>query len=327
MNSTPHSPDAAKAPAPHLEFRQLPVKELELPAGLFDPRDADPAAADDLPLPLTVYRTGRGYVIIDGCKRFIRARQTESGSVDCMVLVPAPDAVRAALLRMSLNRVRPLRFFEKLLFTAWLKEHCEEEQYSEMCTALSIDNRERRELEQLSSCDAETIDAVYRGTLERVLAPEVRRLDPADRTAVLLFTQKHPFSRQAQRELLDWLPELAYREKCPVADILALPEISAIEHNEKLNGPQKIDHLRTALFNRRFPTLSRAKKEWELLAAQCNPDPRRVQFKPAEAFEKNRLEVRISITTAEEAKTIFSQLGALEASQWNRLIYPAQRYR
>ena len=43
-----------------------------------------------------------------------------------------------------------------------------------------------------------------------------------------------------------------------------------------------------------------------------------------EAFEKNRLELRITITEAEQARAIFSRLSELEPDDWNRLLYPAQ---
>ena len=265
-------------------------------------------------------------MIVDGCKRFVLARQSEAQFVDCLEITPAPDTGHAALLRMSLNALRPLHFFEKILFVNWLGEHCDKARYNELAARLPMDSRERYEIEQLAACDAPVIDAVYNNIIERNLAAEAQRLSPPDRAAVFAFAHRYRFSRQMQRELLDWLPELAFREKCTIADILLLPEIVEIEKNTRLNAPQKIERLRTALFNRRFPTLARAKKVWDELAARCNPDSRLVQFKPAEAFEKNRLELKITVSNAEEAKTVFNRLATIDSTDLNRLIYPAQFY-
>ena len=328
MNATTQLNESILPPGTRLEFRRLPVGELELPDDLFDPRDVH--ADDDalLPSPLTVHRSATRFRIIDGCKRFTFAREKNAGGeIDCMVMTPPPAPDRAALLRMVLNRSRPLRFFEKVRFVAWLENHGDERQLRATCTSLSIDNRERTELQHLVKCDNVIIDAVFAGALDRALAPELRRLDGPDREATLAFFRQYAFSRQTQRELLDWLPELAFRERRTIAAILAADEIVAVGGNTRLNGPQKIERLRDALYHRRFPTLARARQTWKELADRCNPDPRMVQFKPSEAFEKNRLELRITVTDAEAAHATFSQLSALESDVWNQLIYPAQFYR
>jgi hypothetical protein len=195
-----------------------------------------------------------------------------------------------------------------------------------LSAALSVNKRELLEFEQLTACDQTIIDTIATGKLECGSAPEVQRLDPIDREAVIALLHQYSFTRQMQRELLDWLPECAFREKCTVADILAASWLQEIHHNEKLNGPQKIDRIRTALFNRRFPTIARAKKAWSESAAELNPDPSHVHLKPSEAFEKNRLELRITVTSAEQAAMIFSRLCDVAPQKWDQLIYPAQFY-
>lgn len=328
MNDTTQLNESILPPGTRFEFNRLPIGALQPPAGLFDPRDVHSSDTALVPNPLTVYPSGEGsYLIIDGCKRFTLEQTKKTRELDCMVLTPPPTPDQAALLRMTCNRSRPLRFFEKVQFVAWLQQHGDEKLLRATCATLALDNRERTELTRLIECDPAIIDAVFNGKLDRALAPELQRLEEPDRKATLAFFAVYSFSRQMQRELLDWLPELAFRERKSIVELLTTEEVLTIGASTKLNGPQKIEHLRELLYNRRFPTIARAKQTWKELAARSNPDPRQVQFKPSEAFEKNRLELKITITDAKQAHDVFSQLSALAPDVWNQLIYPAQFYR
>jgi hypothetical protein len=322
-NTVPSQNDTSPAKQ-DVDFRRLPLAALQLPEKLFDPRDITEADKAVLPYPVTVYQSGERFVLIDGCKRFVLAQKAGMEEISCMVLTPSPAADLVPLLRMRLNRSRTLRFFEKLLFISWLAKNTDDQSFRTICSEFSIDNREAFELKQLSDCEPGIIDAVAAGALERSLAPELQRLDPDDRTAILSFIRTYSLSRQMQREFFDWLPELAFREHCSVNRILTLDELIGISSDAKLNGPQKIDKIREFLYNRRFPTLARAKQTWKEHAAKLNPAPRQVQFKAADAFEKNRLDLRITLSSAEEAKEIFTKLSTIEPMEWNCLIYPAQ---
>jgi hypothetical protein len=324
MNAITLSQSSTDSANFNCEFRRIPIADLCFPTRLFDRRAAGQCGNPEMLIPLAVYQSTAGFIVIDGCKRLLHAQKTGQDACNCSIVTPAPDEHHAALLRISLNRNRVLHFFEKLLFSAWIKEYCTEPAYSEACALLSLESRERFEFEQLAACDQSVIDAVYDGALEPCSAPDADRIDPPDREALLTFLRQHRFSRQMQRELLDWLPEIGFREKSTLHDICASSWLQEIEQNPKLNGPQKIDHLRSVIFNRRFPTLARAKSRWAEHAAKLNPDPDKVLFKPSEAFEKNRLEMRISITSAEQATNIFSRLNEIKPEMWDRLIYPAQ---
>ncbi len=219
-----------------------------------------------------------------------------------------------------------MHLYEKIPLIRSIKANCSEATYREACSLLHMADKECLELERLITCDQSVIEAVVEGVVDKRAAADMNLLDPADRTAVISLMRRYSFSCQMQRELLDWLPELAYRDRCTVVDILSSSWIQEIDTHEKLNAPQKIDRFRRAIFNRRFPTLARAKKRWREYASQLNPDPSRVMLKPSEVFEKNRLEIRITLTAADQAKSIFSRLSAIAPEEWNRLIYPAQTY-
>lgn len=324
MKSTTQSRNGSGTGNPDIVFRKIKTGRLRLPPDLFDERTTASAEIPEMLIPLTVYPDGDDFIVLDGCKRLLHARNSGASECSCGVITPSPDILGAGLLRISLNCGRPFHFFDKILFIKWLKNHCNEDRYRKIRPRLPIDKREFFEFERLVECDQSVIDAVETGTLERGLAVEADQLTTADRTAMLSLFARYGFSRQMQRELLDWLPELAFREKCRVADVLASAPVAAVENDGRYNAPQKITHLRQVLFDRRFPNLSKAKKRWKRQVVKLNPAPARVTFTPSEAFEKNRLEMRITVTSGTEASDIFSKLSAVSPDEWERLIYPAQ---
>jgi hypothetical protein len=283
-----------------------------------------------LSLPLIVAPLNEGYVVIDGCKRLADSRrqghQTDDRTVSCGILLPSPDAIGITLMRIRLNRYRIFSLQEKILYVKWLKVHCEPSTYAEACTLFTHNKNELSAIENLTGCNSTVIEAVVAGSVELPFAGDIDRLAVADRQALLVLFKQFAFSRQMQKELIDWLPELAFREKTAVSTILGSGWLQEILSHTKLNAPQKIDKLHQAVFEHRFPTIAKAKKTWIQQAASINPDPSNIILKPSEAFEKNRLEIKITITSAEQALSIFTKLHAIEPAVWEKLIYPAQLY-
>ena len=137
-------------------------------------------------------------------------------------------------------------------------------------------------------------------------------------------------SQQTQREFLEWLPEIAFSRGIPVSDLLQSKEITAIMNNATLNAPQKIEAVRDLLHSWKFPAYSEALKTWKQTAAATsravleNEPSSRVVFMPSPAFEKNKLEIRISIAHARAAKEVFEGLSKIPQSTWAKLIYPVE---
>jgi len=146
--------------------------------------------------------------------------------------------------------------------------------------------------------------------------------DIEDKNAITDFFTKIPFTRQTQREIAEWVPEIAYREKTCVKNIFEREIIQDILNSEKLNNPQKSQKIRDELYKMRFPLFSQMQKRWKKAAADVNPDPSKVQFIPSTGFEKKRLEIRVTVGSADEAAKIFSSLAKIESGRWDEIIFP-----
>jgi len=141
-------------------------------------------------------------------------------------------------------------------------------------------------------------------------------------TAAADFLNAHRFTRQTRRELAEWLPEIAYRENKTVDDIINGENILSILRNEKLNAPQKSEKIREELYRMRFPEYSKLRDRWKKSAAAANPAPSKVRFIPSPGFEKKRLEIRLTVESASEARDILASLSQIEPDVWDSLLLP-----
>jgi hypothetical protein len=130
------------------------------------------------------------------------------------------------------------------------------------------------------------------------------------------------FTRQARRELAEWLPEIAYRENVTVGDVINRDIIQSILNSEKLNAPQKSEKIRDELYKTRFPEFSKLQDRWKKTAAAANPAPSKVRFIPSPGFEKKRLEVRLTVESPGEAREILESLSKIAPQTWEDLLFP-----
>ena len=291
-----------------LSFRELPVSSLELPGDLWSERISLGNTASGLQLPPTVCRTESGWQVLDGCKRVGQAAEGRLERLLCGIIDRPLDPKEAGLLRIRLNCGRTLQFREKHLFIAWMKSNLKPEEYAAEVEKLPLLPGERHDLEQLLSCTPWLLDAALDGKLDPTVAPEMNHLPQESTAAIIaLFSILSP-SRQMQRELAEWLPELAFNRKITVQQLLGSTEFSTIINDARLNAPQKAARFHDAVHAERFPLYSKMKESWSAAGRKINPDPARVSFLPSPYFEKNRLEIRIK---AENGALLQRTLGKL----------------
>jgi len=166
-------------------------------------------------------------------------------------------------------------------------------------------------------------ELVDSGALKAMLAGAFTHLSPEARDGIGALLQCARFSLQTQRELIEWLPEIACAEGCTVREVLLCPEADAVRDPRAPNRPQAIEKLRGALRTRRFPRLEAMRKHWEQDVRSANPDPGRVAFVAPEAFERDGVEVRLAIADEHEAARLLRGLSAIPPELWRRITCPA----
>ena len=324
MKDSSLSPVSAISSEPQkLILSEIPDSKLVIPEQLFDPEICKRKTDQDLFFPLIVMSAGDRFIIIDGCKRFIALKNKNIKKCVCCIAEMPYQENTAGLLRIHLNKNRYLELREKIVFSRWLKSRYAKDQYISALEDLGINKHERQSIELLQNCPEKVIDAVESGKLDIGLISDFLLLDKDSDPILDLFTI-FSFTRQTQKELLEWLPQLAYSKRCSVKNILENESFVKISENRKLNDPQKMAKIRDLVFAMKFPNFTRVKEDWKKLEKKVNPDPVRVQFKPTEAFEKNRLEIRINVADPENTKEIFDKLHLISEDIWKKLICPFQ---
>jgi len=301
----------------------VPLARLILPEPLFD---EDPEAGEkalSFFLPLIVWKNSDSFRIIDGCKRFRFFKAAGRFECACAIIETDFDETRAGLLRIELNSNRELGLREKLLFLGWLKKSLRPEEYQAQTQKLRIAPGERHELELLLDCNGKLLQAVLEGTLDQTVAPEMGHLNDADTDALLALFATIPFSRQMQRELVEWLHETAFTGRSCIRELLESEEFSKTISDAKLNVPQKAARIHEIAHTRRFPFYSRIKKQWNENARKLNPDTASVSFHAVSPFfEKPGLEIRIKATDAEKTQQLMERLARIPVDGYRKLIDP-----
>ena len=315
-------------PKLRLTFESLSLEALNLPSGLWTDRVinrfAPDAAAMAALVPVIVSRMDDALCVIDGCKRVRALRDAGERKILCGVIDAPLDPRRAGLLRIELNGGRELHPHEKLLFIAWLKSHCDRETRYQVAARLGLSSAERHDYEELASCSALLINAVLGGALDLAVAPEMAHLPDIDTKALITLFSAIPFSRQMQRQLAEWLPEIAFNQGISLPVLLESESLAAILNGDQLNTPQKAALLHDRAYEMRFPLYVRMKNAWDAHSRRLNPDPSHVSFHPSVYFEKNQIEIRIKAGDGASLQELMGQLAAIDAEGWWKLIDPAR---
>jgi hypothetical protein len=308
----------------NLVCSRLLVEDVDFPDSLFDPEITVREQYCGVIPPIIVREKAPRYLVVDGCKRLVLLRRKKIKETTFVVINDCDD-FSSSMLRILLNRGRMLVLREKMLFTKWLRDNLTDDEYRSFVSELGISDRERFELERLSECPINIMDAVEKGIADPAVVSDLKAMSKDDCDACLDFFSRVNLSRQQQRELVEWLPEIAFTETKTVCALLKESQITEVLENDSINQPQKAQKIRDLIFKKRFPDLAALKQKWSGMVNKINPDQARIHFNVSDAFEKNRLEVRIILEEAQKAVELISKLGSISKDTWEKLIYPGKQ--
>lgn len=297
-----------------MALTDLPREELRCPPDLHVPQQA---AQPPAPLPLVVSEPTDGvHTIIDGCLRFAAC---DRDSLQCLVVSSMPWGDAAARLRLQLNRNRPKSPHEQALFYRWFHAHAD-------ATCLTSQELQSVGLDRNASLLADLPDTVLTamdaGMAHKENASHWAALQPDDGCDVLAFFQHLSLSRQMERELLEWLPEIADRSGVSVQSILSSKPVASAIDVSGGNRPQAAQRLRHSLEQMRFPTLTAVRERWQQVERAVNTQRTHLRLSPSDSFEHDLLEVRFTVGTPDDAAACVQTLAAIDRRQWQTLISP-----
>jgi len=230
--------------------------------------------------------------------------------------------VQRKLLGIACNANRENSLREQYDIVRWAELHLTTVEQRIVHGDLGWDTKKIRTLKDLLQCDTLTIDIVLEKKIHAENAKDFSNLSHDQRSAFLDFFCGLQLSQQYEREFMEWLPEIAYTQNRTVADILLSPVLQEYKNSTALNAPQKIQKIREYLFSCKFPRYAETLDAWKKCAHKTFPNPSKITLTPNPFFEKDKLELRISVATAKEAHDTFGNLAAIPGDIWTQLICP-----
>jgi hypothetical protein len=132
--------------------------------------------------------------------------------------------------------------------------------------------------------------------------------DQHDRNALLELAVDLKIGENHLRDLMDWLEEIALRDRRSIHEILAQKTIFDIESSPRLGRADKLKRIKEEVRRLRFPRLSRIEDTIRSRLQELKLDPRIRVSVPA-GLEGGRLHVEFSAATAAELNKFISQLA------------------
>jgi hypothetical protein len=307
-------------------FIEIPVSKLKcLP--VLHCRENTGAHTPETVFPIVVGKiTGKtGFYVIDGCKRLKILKDGKKKIASCAVLINPADEKTLGLMRIKLNRGRSFSMHEKIGWLKWATALKDNAVSCRVLEDMGLTNQDLTMYSPLFSAGEHIIEALESGALHPSAARSMLILPIPDQKEFLRAFKGAGLSFQTQREFVEWLTDMHFSAKQSVRDIFSLPEIKSILENAKLNWPQKIQKVRDILFEMKYPVLVRVRDKWNKAASSANSGLQSVRFIPDAFFEKDRLEVRCTVTSPEKASELFGKLASIPADTWSILINPSAR--
>ncbi len=304
-----------------LRVATVAAESLHFPAGLYAENAPLPDfTAADFAAPIVVLRekTGR-LVVIDGHKRLRLLRQRGYSTITCMLSDISVAEKDLGPLRVAFNSRRLFHIREKLALAVWSLRFPE---LSTAALAPVVTPKQRGMLLALASANEQVIDAIAAGALHIEVVADFLRLDTYDQRCFLDAFSRLRLSVQMQRQLLEWLPEIAARDKKTIRGLLGGDAVSGVLNDKRINDPQRIQKIRDIVYLWRFPALAQTERSWKSQATALNPAPSRVSIAHAPFFERNGARITILCLDENETVSILAQLASRPPNAWKELIAP-----
>jgi hypothetical protein len=142
------------------------------------------------------------------------------------------------------------------------------------------------------------------------------KLSPNDRTAVFMLFSKLKPGINKMKELLASLDEIALREGSSIHHVLAECSIQDILTHKKYSGPQKVEHIRRIIREKRYPQFTDLEREYHAQVKQLEL-PHGLRLQTDRFFEDDTLSAMFHFQTPEQLRTFAEEL--LKLSQKTEL--------
>ncbi|MEJ5301268.1 MAG: hypothetical protein WHS38_09800 [Thermodesulforhabdaceae bacterium] len=252
------------------------------------------------------------YALVDGYVRWEWAKNKSLIHVPCIVFpisTPREDLLRARIL-IKISE-RPLNLEEKAVIVKKLLQFYsvrEVEQLFFPILRLPLKPDLHKRLTAIATASEDFRQAIRTGIIDDKVAIRLSLWDERSKREVLRMFNQIQCSVSLQREILDYLEDMARQQNISPADVLTSSEITSIIFDTTLNARQKTERIRNFFKNRLFPHLAAREASFRQFVESLKL-PQGVVFTPPDQFEGDDWEVKISFTKPEDLMTKFKAIS------------------
>lgn len=258
--------------------------------------------------PPIVKQTTSGYLIVSGFRRIAACRSLGWQEIPSRILDADFDDAQCVNLAIAENALqRPLNLIEISrsigLLSAMIKD-------DDILTAtasnlgLPGDPRLIDKIRKIGDLPTSIQDGILANTISLAMAAELAELAPDVGVALARVFDRLKIGLNRQRELMMLLDEIAHRENSTIVSLLNEQAIQQVLDDHNLDRVQKRQRIRDYLKQRRFPTISRARDEFDRQIKKLQLG-KQISLTPPKDFEGSNYTLKL----------IFSRLSELEKLQ------------
>ncbi len=146
------------------------------------------------------------------------------------------------------------------------------------------------------------------------------RWQATDRDALGALAVSLKIGENHLRDMMDWLEEIALRDRIPIAQVLASKAIDDWRTDPRLGRADKLKRIKEQLRRKRFPRLAQTEEEIEIRIRALKLHPE-IRLSVPPGLEGGRLHVEFSAVSVAHLKGLVSKLGEAAASSLGAEIF------
>lgn len=256
----------------------------------------------------------RRFIVISGFRRIRAGRHLGWPNLPARVADPATEKLECAQFAIADNvQQRQLNLIEVSRALNLLSGFFHQpEELAKMAAALALPGNLTviKKIQRLCRLPQFVQELVAGGILALSMALELEKIAPAECTAFAELFKELQLSFGKQREIFNWVKEIAAREEKNSTAILAEEDIGRIRSDADLSNAQKTSQIRRYLKKRRYPTLVEVEKQFEKFKKDLTLCDNFKLIPPAD-FEGTEHVIRLHFNCLDELKTHQSILAGL----------------
>lgn len=269
--------------------------------------------------PPVLLKKRKSYIIVSGFKRIIACKRL--GIHRVVVQIHKPDTPLEHCVRIAIvenTQLGGLNVVEQARVIQLLDQlHSDQDLVCQEANrlGLSVNSEMVEKLRTVSIMSSMLQKALMEGHIALPVALQLKESfdeTAANKTATLF--GKIALSLNRQREFIDCLIGISFREKISLKDLLEDPTLNNFVNDSDIDRKQKSRQVRDYLKKRRYPEISKAEQRYHAFTKALNLD-KGMQFIPPPHFEGTTYAIKIEFRNYEELLEKYRNLeGPLTSS-------------